>query len=87
MFTRRKIPNVAEIAIQGHQDTYPTPHCIGYGRIVCPRQVLSCHRIRLELRLPKQHRGLDGQVFIDLEFQALISSGSGAVPSRVSSAA
>ena len=87
MFTRRKIPDVAEIAIQGNQDTYPRSHRAGYGRIVCPRQVLFCHGIRLEPRLTKQHRGLNGQIFIDLEFQALISRGSGAVPSRVSSAA
>jgi hypothetical protein len=76
-----------KIAVQGHQDTYPGSHRVGYGRIVCPRKVLLRHRIRLEPRLTKPHRGLNGQVFINLEFQALISRGSGAVPSRASSAA
>jgi len=79
--------NIREIQVQRHQHAIFRAAMLGEHRIAGTREFLVGDRIRFETRPAKDRRVFCWKILVDFEFQALISSGKSAVPSRVNSAA
>src|SRR5208283_1564942 len=79
--------DIREVQVQCHQHTILRAATLGEHRIARTREFLVGDRIRFEACLAKDRHVFFWRVFVDLKFQALISSGKSTVPSRVNSAA
>jgi len=79
--------DISEIQIQRQEYSVLCMAAFGQLRVFSPRQFLIGDSIRLVARFAKDRGVLRRKIFVDFEFQALVSSGRSTVPSRANSAA